>query len=138
MAYDGSIEFIIMFDYEMRIPRDADLGFTPDGKGLNIRVRQFENCQLGENEGCNKYAVYAGTKKIGSLWFDMEDQIGFKHCVVVGAGDTRPDEKTLYVLVVQKESGGEGYKRLGAGTLADGYALVDGYVSMKSEPGRLV
>ncbi|EEU41513.1 uncharacterized protein NECHADRAFT_87671 [Fusarium vanettenii 77-13-4] len=112
MAYDGSIEFIIMFDYEMRIPRDADLGFTPDGKGLNIRI--------------------------GSLWFDMEDQIGFKHCVVVGAGDTRPDEKTLYVLVVQKESGGEGYKRLGAGALADGYALVDGYVSMKSEPGRLV
>ena len=51
MAYDGSIEFIIVLDYEMRIPRDADLGFTPDGKGLNVRVRQFENCQLGENEG---------------------------------------------------------------------------------------
>ncbi|KAI8711915.1 HET domain-containing protein [Fusarium sp. LHS14.1] len=137
MAYDGSIDFIINYHYEMGIPRDADLGFTPDGKRLNVRIWQFENCQLGENEGCNEYAVYAGNKKIGSLWFDMEDHIEFKHCVVVGAGNRGP-EKTLYVLVVQEEPGRERYKRLGAGTLTDGSLLVDGYVSMRSEPGRLV
>lgn len=37
MAYDGSIEFIIMYDYELRIPRDADLGFAQDGKELTSK-----------------------------------------------------------------------------------------------------
>lgn len=132
MAYDGSIEFIIMYDYEMRIPRDADLGFAQNGEELNVQVRRFEKCRLGKVEGGSEYAVYDGSGEIGTLWFDMNSHIEFKHCVVVGAGDTKPGQKKLYVLVVQEESGKGRYKRLGAGILGDGY------VSVESESGRLV
>ncbi|RSM07726.1 hypothetical protein CDV31_008506 [Fusarium ambrosium] len=132
MAYDGSIEFIIMYQYELRIPRDTDLGFSQEGKELNVKIRRFENCQLGKVKRSGGYSVCDADEKIGTLWFDMKHQIEFKHCVVVGAGDRRPGEKKHYVLVVREESGGERCRRLGVGILDDGY------VSVESKSGRLV
>ncbi|KAF4989251.1 hypothetical protein FDECE_14777, partial [Fusarium decemcellulare] len=130
MAYDGNIEFIIMFQYELRIPRSTDLEFAQDGKELKVKIRKFQNCRLGENERNNEYTVYHGTEKIGSLWYDMKGQIEFNHCVVVGASGTGRavnDPKTYYVVVVQEKPDRGGYVRLGAGTLDEGY------LSTKSE-----
>ncbi|KAJ3536178.1 hypothetical protein NM208_g5822 [Fusarium decemcellulare] len=135
MAYDGSIEFIVNYRYELEIPRPTDLEFTQDGKELKVKVREFENCRLGENEGDNEYAVCGRDGKVGSLWYDMKGQIEFNYCVVVGSGKTSAvvgNPKTYYVVMVQEKPDRGCYVRLGAGTLDEGY------VSTKSEAGRLL
>ncbi|CAH0025819.1 unnamed protein product [Clonostachys rhizophaga] len=90
MAYDGSIEFIDKFRYELRIPQSSDLEFAQDGEDL-VKIRKFENCRLGENKRDNEYIVRAlrgAIEEVGSIWYDMKDQIEFNYCVVVEVNGT--------------------------------------------------
>ncbi|CAG9984190.1 unnamed protein product [Clonostachys byssicola] len=148
MAYDGSIEFIDKFRYDLRIPQSLDLGFGQDGKEFEVKIRKFENCHLGENNGDNEYTIeaihaievlHSATKKVGSMWYDMKekDKIEFNYCVVAGAHGSGSPVNAVYpksylVIVVQETLGGGGYRRIGVGT------VYDGYLSTKSEAGRLL
>ncbi|CAH0045052.1 unnamed protein product, partial [Clonostachys solani] len=112
MAYDGSIEFIDKFRYELRIPQSKDLEFAQDGTELSVKIRRFENCHLGENKSDGNYTVkgiHGATENVGSMWYDMKDQIEFNYCVVAGvngAGILDTDPKTHLVIMVQEKPGG--------------------------------
>ncbi|VUC31483.1 unnamed protein product, partial [Clonostachys rosea] len=137
MAYDGSIEFIDKFRYKLRIPQATDLEFAQDGKELKVKIRKFQNCRLEENMRDNEFTVKTvdgTTEKVGSMWYDMMDQIEFNSCVVAGVdgtGSAVNDQKRYFVIMVQQMPGG-GYRRLGAGEVDDGY------LSTKGEFGRLL
>ncbi|KAJ4168292.1 hypothetical protein NW754_013626 [Fusarium falciforme] len=126
MAYPGGIDFISDLRQTLKVPHSADLDFSNDGYTLTVKVRRFNDCQIGQDG--NRFAIFAGTasaspRKVGSLWFDVADTTEFKHCVVVGMGDdnekTDP-QKTYFVLVVRQKQG-EGYERLGVGKVEAQY-----------------
>lgn len=137
MAYPGGIDFISDAKQRLMVPRSADLDFTDDGVTLTVKVRRFEDCQIGQDG--KQFALFARTafawpRKVGSLWFDVADRIEFKHSVVVGMGDDngkKDPRKTYYFLLVREKQGGEGYERLGVGKVEARY------ISKESDAGKL-
>jgi hypothetical protein len=130
MAYYGEIDFIT--NSSLMVPHIEDLRFDVNRKVLIVKVRQFENCQIKEEE--KEYAIYADSGRVGSLWFDMEAKNPFKHCVVIGMRNDKKEnsQKTYYILVIQEKSPNKGYKRLGVGEVEACY------VSKESFAGKLV
>ncbi|KAK5988524.1 hypothetical protein PT974_10007 [Cladobotryum mycophilum] len=105
MAYSGGIDFISDIKLDLRVPGSTDLEFTDNGKALIVKVRQFKNCQMKEEEGGGKHVISEATRKVGSLWFDVTDRIEFGHCIVVGMvrDSWKADyEKTYYILMVRE------------------------------------
>ncbi|KAH7176029.1 hypothetical protein EDB81DRAFT_751443 [Dactylonectria macrodidyma] len=133
MAYSGGIDFISGAGRPLLVPESADLGFADDGKALIAKIRQFENCRVEQRK--REYAIFDDTKKVGFLWFDVADQIEFRHCVVVGvSGDEywkKDLQRTYYILVVREKPGWGGYERLGAGEVEAGY------VSRECDAGKV-
>jgi hypothetical protein len=80
MTYNGGIDF--MSDSTIMIPRFEDLGFDTNREALVVKIRQFEYCQMEQEE--KEHAIFANLQRVGSLWFDMATKIEFEHCVVVG------------------------------------------------------
>lgn len=125
MAYSGGIAFIADAMQDRRVPHRVDLGFTEDGEALNVKVRKFVgDCRM-EDRG-EEYAIVDGTQQVGSLWFDVADQIQLKDysCAVVSMvkDDKKADaRKTYYVLVIRKKAWRRGYKRAGVGKVEAQY-----------------
>ncbi|KAK4640743.1 hypothetical protein QC761_606980 [Podospora bellae-mahoneyi] len=129
MAYSGGIEFILDSNPSFRVPRLVDLDYADDRPVLNVKVRNFGgNCKMGINK--EKYVILDGEEEVGSLWFDMADQIRSEdcNCVVVGALDVDMEDhkvedtrKCYYMIIVQKEDGDRGYKRVGVGIVRAQY-----------------
>ncbi|RSL83472.1 hypothetical protein CEP52_016707 [Fusarium oligoseptatum] len=137
MAYSGGIDFFTDGRRELKIPRSADLDLSDDadddGKALNVKVRQFENCRL-EQEG-TEHAIFDAAGQVGSLWFDLAGRHEFRHCVVVGmtSDQSKQDhEKTYYVLMVREKQDGGEYERVGVGKVEAAY------VSTRCEDGKLL
>lgn len=115
------------------VPDPEVLRFHTDRESLIVQVRQFENCRLVTGE--NEYTIFADSRKVGSLWFDIKADRRFEHCVVVGMpGDlwVKDPHKKYYIIVVQKKPQVEGYKRLGVGEVEACF------VSKESETGKLM
>ncbi|KAJ3454382.1 hypothetical protein MRS44_018276 [Fusarium solani] len=145
MAYPGGIDFISDADKKLMVPRSADLDFTDDGKALNVNVRRFRDCQIGQDG--KQFAIFASTPSalagtVGFLWFDVADRIEFQRCVVVGMGKgPRKEEsrKTYYILVVREKLGGAGYERVGVGTVeAQGEPTEDALVMLSHGDGNVI
>jgi hypothetical protein len=119
MAYPGGIGFVADAMKYHRVPRHMDLGFTQDGEALNVKVRMFGgDCRM-EDKG-EEHAIFDGARQVGSLSFDVADQIQLQdcNCVVVSMVDDygkRDARKNYYVLVIGKKAGGGGYERVGVG-----------------------
>ena len=132
MAYNGGIDF--MSNSSIMVPGYKDLRFDTNQEVLVVKIRQFENCEMRQEE--KEYVIYAGPGKVGCLWFDMATKIELRDCdcVVVGmCNDQKKDpQKTYYILVVPKNPEDKGYKRLGVGEVEARY------VSKKSHTGKLV
>jgi len=131
MAYYGGIDFVSKSS--LMVPDFKDLGFDADDReALIVKVRQFKNCRLEEEE--KEHAIFADPGRVGSLWFDMGAENPFKHCVVIGmrSNGKQDPQKTYYILVVQEEPQDKGYKRLGVGEVKARY------VSKESDTGKLV
>ncbi|KAM7210654.1 Heterokaryon incompatibility protein (HET) domain containing protein [Rhypophila decipiens] len=108
MAYSEGIDFILDANSSCAIPRAVDLGFIKEGEALNVQVRKFGgNCRT-EKKG-EEYIMFGGTGEVGSLWFDVAEQVEFKHCVVVSMvqDDKEDARKTYHILVIRKKAGGE-------------------------------
>jgi hypothetical protein len=132
MAYYGGIDFVSTS--RLRVPNSEDLRFDTDQEAIIVKIRQFKNCRLEQQE--KEHAIFADQGRVGSLWFDMAADIESKsiHCVVVGMredGEQDP-QKTYYILVVRENQQKKGYERLGVGEVG---AL---YVSKESDSGKLV
>ncbi|KAF4333927.1 heterokaryon incompatibility [Fusarium beomiforme] len=121
MAYPGAIDFILDAKQRIMVPRSEDLDFADDGDTLIVKVRRFTDCRIGQDE--KRFAIFARTifawtRKVGSLWFDVADRIELKYCVVIGMGDdigkTDP-RKTYYFILVREKQGERGYERVGVG-----------------------
>ncbi|OXV10397.1 hypothetical protein Egran_01842 [Elaphomyces granulatus] len=144
MAYDGEIGF--MSDSALMVPRSEDLGFDLNRETLVVKIRQFEHCRMEQGE--KEHAIFADSRRVGSLWFDMETEIEFRHCVVVGMREEYQKEdpqKIYYILLVREEKQPE--ERLGVGEVEApekkyerlGVGEVEAcYVSKKSDTGKLV
>ena len=126
MVYPGGIDFIVDAAISLEVARPKDLDF---GKALKVKARIFGgNCQMEQRE--EGYALVDGTKKVGSLWFDVADLIRFKacNCVVVSMVRDRETEdarKTYHILLVREKSGGEGFERVGVGKVEAQYVSRD-------------
>ena len=77
-----------------------------------------------------EYAIVDGTEQVGSLWFDVVDQIrvGDCKCVVVSMYEDHGREKawkTYHVLVIRERAEGGGYERVGVGKLEADYVSRD-------------
>jgi hypothetical protein len=108
MAYYGGIDFIT--NSGLTVPRNEDLRFDTDREAaLIVRVRQFEDCRMGQEK---EHAIYADSGRVGSLSFDMGANIQFNYCVIVGmrVDENEDPEKTYYILVVLKSHPGRGIK----------------------------
>lgn len=129
MAYSGGIDFILEPTDRFLVPRRNDLKFTDHCRVLNVEVRDFGvSCRV-EGRG-EKYIILNGMEEVGSLWFDMADQIQFKdcNCVVIGTlKDQKEDaRKHYYVIVIRKISWWHRrYKRVGVGMLEAQYVSRD-------------
>jgi hypothetical protein len=132
MAYSGGVDFISMQE-SLAVPRFAELDFTNNATALRVKVRQFcEKCRMEQNG--EEHTILNGTEKVGSLWFDVADQMGFKHCIVIGMGEYDEKEdprKIYYVLVIREKHGRKEYERLGVGKVEAQY------VSTNREAGTL-
>jgi hypothetical protein len=130
MAYDGEIGF--MSDSALMVPRSEDLRFDPNREALVVEIRQFECCRMEQGE--KEHAIFADSRRVGSLWFDMEIKIEFRHCVVVGMRDDqeKDPQKTYYILLVREKPLEKKYERLGVGEVEACY------VSKESDTGKLV
>jgi hypothetical protein len=130
MAYYGGIDFVS--NSNLMVPDSKDLGFDTGQEALLVRVRRFEDCRL-EREG-KEHAIFAGRRRVGSLWFDVEGKNQFEHCVVVGMREEEIEnpQKTYYILVILKTIQDNEYKRLGVGKVEARY------VSKESDTGKLV
>ena len=117
MAYNGGIDFIS--NSSIMVPDSKDLRFDTNREALVVKIRQFENCQMGQEE--KEYAIFADPGRVGSLWFDIATKIEFRHCVVVGMRkDQKKDpQKTYYILVVREKP--REYKGLGVGEVEARY-----------------
>ena len=114
------------------VPDSKDLQFDTDQKVLIVKVRQFKNCRMKQEE--KEHTIFANLGKVGSLWFDMGADTQFKHCVIVGMRKDKKEDpqKTYYILVVQKKPLVKRYKRLGVGEVKAPY------VSGESDTGKLL
>jgi hypothetical protein len=130
MAYDGEIGF--MSDSALMVPRSEDLGFDPNREALVVKIRQFECCRMEQGE--KEHAIFDDSRRVGSLWFDMETKIEFRHCVVVGMRDDqeKDPQKTYYILIVREKPLEKKYERLGVGEVEACY------VSKESDTAKLV
>lgn len=130
MAYYGGIDFIT--NSSLMVPHIEDLRFDADRETLIVKVRQFENCRMKQEE--KEHAIYADSGRVGSLWFDIGVENPFKHCVVIGMRDDKKEnpQKTYYILVIQEESPNKRYKRLGVGEVEACY------ISKESFAGKVV
>ncbi|KAH7137057.1 heterokaryon incompatibility protein-domain-containing protein [Dactylonectria estremocensis] len=119
MAYFGGIHFLS--NSKLKVPPRADLDFSSVDGALIVQVRQFEHCRM-EREG-EIHAIFADTKRVGSLWFDMAANIEFGHCVVVGMREKKKGDpqKTYCVLVVRRKQSGQEHERLGVGEVEARY-----------------
>ncbi|KAK3324915.1 heterokaryon incompatibility protein-domain-containing protein [Apodospora peruviana] len=145
MAYPGGIDFILQADWHCKIPRAVDLGFIQDGEALNIKVRKFGgNCRM-EKKG-EEYIIFGGTEEVGSLWFDVVEQVEFKYCVVVSMvwDDKEDARKTHHILVIRKaggekeNAGGETENAVGGEYEKVGVGKVEAqYVSIGCDAGIL-
>lgn len=130
MAYSGGIDFIVDATADLKVPRRTDLDFADDGEALNVQVRQFGgNCRL-KKKG-EDHAIVDGTEQVGSLWFDVADQIRLEdcNCVVVGMDDRERSvedaRKTYYVLAILERAVSGGYERIGVGKVEAKYVSKD-------------
>ncbi|KAM7222746.1 Heterokaryon incompatibility protein (HET) domain containing protein [Rhypophila decipiens] len=129
MAYPGGLNFILDANSDLKVPMAVDLGFIKDGKALNIKVRKFSGDFRMEDKG-EEYAIVDATEQIGSIWFDVADQIQLKdcNCSVVGmVGDERKEDarKTYHVLIIREKDGDGGYERVGVGKVEAQYVSRD-------------
>ena len=135
MAYPGGIGFIADATKEHKIPRRMDLDFTEDGEALNVKVRKFGgDCRM-EDKG-EDHAIVDGTRQVGSLSFDVADQIQLKDCNCVVVSMVRDywkedARKTYHILVIGEKAEGGGYERVGVGKVEAQY------VSRECVPGTL-
>ena len=142
MAYNGGIDF--MSNSSIMVPSYEDLRFDTNREALVVKIRQFENCQMGQ-----EHAIFADPGRVGSLWFDMATKIEFRHCVVVGMCQDRKEDprKTYYILVVREKP--REYEGLGVGEVEARYILKEyerlgvgkveaRYVSKESDIGKLM
>ncbi|KAK4033909.1 heterokaryon incompatibility protein-domain-containing protein [Parachaetomium inaequale] len=130
MAYSGGIDFISdAKKQDLVVPRLEDLGFANNGQALSVKVKKFcGNCRMEQKEG--EHAIFDGTEKVGSLWFDVADHIQFEdcNCVVVSmdSWDQKEDpRKTYHILMIREKAGGVGYKRVGVGKVEAQYVSID-------------
>lgn len=125
MAYPGGLNFILDADSDLKVPMAEDLGFIKDGKALNVKVRKFSGDFRMEDKG-EEYAIVDATEQIGSIWFDVADQIQLEdcNCSVVGmVGNERKEDapKTYYVLIIREKDGDGEYERVGVGKVEAKY-----------------
>ncbi|PYH50611.1 uncharacterized protein BO96DRAFT_439724 [Aspergillus niger CBS 101883] len=141
MLYNSKINFLIKLN--LMVPSEQSLSFDDSGRGINIEVRQFEECYTRERDG--EHIIFTKTKKVevtkevevGILHFDMGSaaEVESRNCVVIAVSqnDNNDDpNKEYYVLAVQKTSKEEEYERLGVGRVRAGY------VSKGSTSGKLL
>ena len=130
MAYNGGIDF--MSNSRLMVPGSKDLRFDTDREALVVKIRQFENCQMEQEE--KEHAIVANLGRVGSLWFDVATKVEFRHCVVVGmrGGQEKDPQKTYYILVVREKPLEKKYERLGVGEVKACY------VSKESDTRKLV
>ncbi|RDH26218.1 heterokaryon incompatibility protein-domain-containing protein [Aspergillus welwitschiae] len=131
------------------VPRHQSLSFDNSERGINIEVRQLEDCYTRERDG--EHIIFTKTKKVevtteveatkevevGILHFDMGSaaEVESRNCVVIAMSqdDDKDDpNKEYYILAVQRTSGKEEYERLGVGRVRACY------VSKGSIPGKLL
>ncbi|KAK0620817.1 heterokaryon incompatibility protein-domain-containing protein [Immersiella caudata] len=130
MAYSGGIDFLSdsSMMQSLVVPSRVDLGFTDDGKALDVKVRRFgETCRVEQQ--ADGHIIVDGTEEVGRIWFDVSDRVEFKHCVAVGMKKYDWKEnprKIYYVLIVWKKENGVGYERLGVGMVEAQYVSRDG------------
>ncbi|KAK4096566.1 HET-domain-containing protein, partial [Parathielavia hyrcaniae] len=103
MVYPGGIDFILDVTQGLLVLCSEDLGFVNDGQALSVKVRKFRGtCRMEQEE--EEYAIFDGTEKVGSLWFDVADYIQFQDCfcVVVGMGkdDKKEDSRKTYNVLI--------------------------------------
>ncbi|KAK4235299.1 heterokaryon incompatibility protein-domain-containing protein [Achaetomium macrosporum] len=129
MAYSGGIDFVSDAMLNFMVPCFEDLGFAKDGQALSVKVRKFHgNCRMEEKE--EEHAIFDGTEKVGSLWFDVAGQIQFENCNCVVVGIREDDEKedawkTYHILMIREKAGGGGYERVGVGKVEARYVSID-------------
>ncbi|KAB8261543.1 heterokaryon incompatibility protein-domain-containing protein [Aspergillus pseudonomiae] len=141
MLYHGKIDFLTESD--LKVPRNQSLSFDNSERGINIEVRQLENCYTRERDG--EHIIFTKTKRVevtkevevGILHFDMGSaaEVESRNCVVIAMSqdDDKDDpNKEYYILAVQRTSGEEEYERLGVGRVR-AY-----YVSKGSTSGKLL
>lgn len=146
MAYPGGIDFISDAARSMMIPRFAELDYSPEIDRLRVHVRQFKDCRMGktalsrtkdavsslfdpEGQDGRTFAIFSTTalglgRQVGSVWLDVADGKGFKHCVVVGMNfdiKTRASQKIYYFLLVGAVTESGRYERLGVGYVGSLY-----------------
>ncbi|KAI3014409.1 hypothetical protein CBS147347_11497 [Aspergillus niger] len=113
------------------------------GRGINIEVRQLEDCYTRERDG--EHIIFTKTKRVevmkevevGILHLDKGSaaEVESRNCVVIAVSqDDNEDDpnKEYYVLAVQKSSKEEEYERLGVGRVRACY------VSKGSISGKLL
>ncbi|PWY62028.1 HET-domain-containing protein [Aspergillus eucalypticola CBS 122712] len=141
MLYHDKIDFLIQSD--LQVPKHQSLSFDNSERGINIEVRQFEDCYTRERDG--EYIIFTDTKgvevtkevEVGILHFDMGSaaEVESRNCVVIAVSEDDDEDdpnKEYYILAVQKKWGEEEYKRLGVGRVRAGY------VSKESTSGKLL
>jgi len=79
MAYNRGIDF--MSNSRIIVPGSKDLQFNTNREALVVKIRQFENCQLEQEE--KEHGIFANLGRVGSLWFNIATKIEFRHCVVI-------------------------------------------------------
>ncbi|KAK4095935.1 HET-domain-containing protein [Parathielavia hyrcaniae] len=129
MAYPGGIDFISDATRGLLVPCSEDLGFVNDGQALSVKVRKFRgSCRMEQEE--EEHAIFDGTEKVGSLWFDVADHIQFQDCfcvvVSMGKDDKKEDSRKTYnILILRQRVGGRGYERVGVGKVEAQYVSID-------------
>jgi hypothetical protein len=105
-----------------------------DRESLVIKARHFENCRLDVVE--KEHTIFADSRKVGSLWFDMRPNTQFKYCVVVGMpgnqDESRHSQKKYFILAVQEQPHNGRYTRVGVGEVEACF------VSKESDTGKLM
>ncbi|GMG14979.1 unnamed protein product [Aspergillus oryzae] len=141
MRYNGKIDFLTQSD--LQVPRNESLSFDNSERGINIEVRQLEDCYTRERDG--EHIIFSKAKRVevmkgvevGILHFDMGStaEVESRNCVVIAMSqdDDKDDpNKEYYILAVQRTSGEEEYERLGVGRVRACY------VSKGSTSGKLL
>ncbi|KAK3358239.1 heterokaryon incompatibility protein-domain-containing protein [Lasiosphaeria hispida] len=130
MAYSGGIDFISDAKRDLMVPDYQDLDFADGGQALNVKVRQFGgNCRLSKKG--EEHAIVDGAKEVGSVWFDVADQIQLEdcNCVVVSMpkdGKKYGPRKTYHILIIRKKIRDREYERVGVGKVEAQYVSSDG------------